>query len=377
MTLAAKKGLVPFVDLTEVHRPLVDQLRAAFEAVMAGGCFNGGEEVVAFERALANRVGAAYGIGVGSGTAALRLALLGAGIGEGDEVLVPSNSFFATAGAVLAANATPVFVDVDPETALLDPAALEAAVSPRTSAIVGVHLYGQPFDADRLKEIASRHGLFLLEDAAQAIGGSWDGRPVGTLGDAAAFSFYPTKNLGALGEAGAVTTSDPELAQRIQMLRSHGESAKHVHTLPGLNERLDSLQAAFLSVKLAHLEAAQHERDRAAAYYGQLLSGVEDLGLLRSDPRARNVHHLMVVRVPRRDLVLELLHAAGIGAAVHYPTPIHLQPVFRALGWQEGQLPHTESLAASVLSLPLYSGITEDQVERCAYGVTMAIKESR
>ncbi|MDP9387782.1 MAG: DegT/DnrJ/EryC1/StrS family aminotransferase [Actinomycetota bacterium] len=370
-------GNVPFVDFEVVHRPVLEDLRAAFERVLARGCFNGGAEVDAFEQALANRVGAASAVGVGSGTAALQLALQAAGIGAGDEVIVPSNSFFATAGAVLAVNATPVFADVDAATALLDPDAVEAAVTSRTAAVIAVHLYGQPADVDRLRAVADRHRLFLLEDAAQAIGGSWDGRPVGSLGHAAAFSFYATKNLGALGEAGAVTTSDPELARRVTMLRSHGEAGKHLHELAGTNERLDALQAAFLAVKLAQFDEAQRLRDAAVARYHDQLTDVEELALFQTLPQARNVHHLMVVQVPRRDHVLDCLRAAGIGAAVHYPTPIHLQPLFRDRGWQPGQLPVTERLAGRILSLPLFAGMSDDQVDRSAHALSVALKETR
>lgn len=377
MTPEPDLGNVPFVDFQAVHHPLLGPLRAAFERVLASGCFNGGPEVDAFERALAERVGAASAVGVGSGTAALHLALAAAGVGPGDEVVVPSNSFFATAGAVLAAGATPVFAEVDEGTALVDPDAVEAAVTARTAAVVAVHLYGQPVDADRLRRLASRHGLFLLEDAAQAIGGTWDGRPVGSLGDAAAFSFYATKNLGALGEAGAVTTSDPALDRRVRMLRSHGEAGKHVHELAGVNERLDALQAAFLAVKLADLARAQAWRDAAVARYHQVLAGVEEVARFRTDPRAGHVHHLMVVQVPRRDRVLESLLRAGIGAGVHYPTPIHLQPLFLGRGGRPGQLPVTEALAGRILSLPLYAGITDDQVDRSAHALVTALKETR
>lgn len=370
-------GDVPFVDMAVVHAPVRDELRAAFERVLDQGCFNGGAEVERFEEALAARLGVGHVVGVGSGTAALQLALAAAGIGPGDEVVLPANSFFATAEAVLAVGATPVFADVDAGTALLDPDAVSAAVTPRTAAVIAVHLYGQAVDADRLREITTRHGLLLLEDAAQAIAGDWRGTPVGALGGAAAFSFYATKNLGALGEGGAVSTDDPELAARVRMLRSHGEAAKHVHALWGWNERLDTLQAAFLTVKLRHLDEAQRLRDAAVARYSELLPAVDEVQLLRRAPEARHVHHLMVVRVPRRDAVLEALRAAGIGAAVHYPTPIHLQPACQALGGRRGQLPNTEALADSVLSLPLFPGLTDDQVGRSVHALSTALKETR
>ena len=370
-------GDVPFVDMAAVHDGVRDDLRAAFERVLGNGCFNGGHEVERFEDALAARLGVDHVVGVGSGTAALHLALVAAGIGPGDDVVLPPNSFFATAEAVLAAGATPVFADVEIGTALLDPAAVEDAITPRTTAVIAVHLYGQAVDADRFRAIAARRGLLLLEDAAQAIGGAWNVTPVGAIGAAAAFSFYATKNLGALGEAGAVSTGDAHVASRVRMLRTHGEAGKHVHALWGWNERLDTLQAAFLSAKLPHLDDAQHRRDRVAERYQELLSGVEEVELLERAPQARHVHHLMVVRVPRRDAVLEALRHSGIGAAVHYPTPIHLQPACEGLGGRRGQMPNAEALADSVLSLPLFPGLSDEQVDRVVHALSTALKETR
>ena len=237
--------------------------------------------------------------------------LVAAGIGNGDEVILPPNTFFATAEAIVASGATPVFADVDPETALIDPDAVAAAVGPRTAAVIGVHLYGQPVDADRLQQLATTSGILFLEDAAQAIGSTWGGRETGGLGHAAGFSFYAGKNLGALGEAGAVTTNDDELVDRVRRLRSHGERAKHDHVEFGFNERLDELQAAFLSVKLAHLDEVQHSRDRAASRFHELLGNVAGVRLLKCSPRARHVHHLMVVSVHRTRLGARLARGAG------------------------------------------------------------------
>lgn len=354
---------VPFADLAEVHRLMIDDLRAAFDRVVSDSAFVLGREVEAFEEALAGYVGAAHVVGVATGTAALHLALVAAGIGRGDEVLLPPNTFFATVEAVVASGARPVLVDVDPESALLEADAAEAAVTARTAAVLPVNLYGQPVDADRFGDLAARHGLFLLVDAAQAIGAAWAGQPVGATGDATAFSFYPGKNLGALGDAGAVATADAQLARRIRLLRSHGEDEKHVHEVIGFCERLDGLQSAFLRAKLARLQPLQRARDAAVVRYVAGLSDVAGVRILRVDPRARHSHHLMVVRVPARDTVLQRLHRAGIQAGVHYPTPIHLQPATSELG-KPGQFPHAEALSSSVLSLPLWPGISDIQVDR-------------
>ena len=363
---------VPLVDLEVVHEPLVAELRAAFERVLASSTFVGGHEVERFEQALAERVSVPHAVAVGSGTAALHLALQAARIGRGDEVVLPPNTFFATAEAVVAAGATPVLADVDEATALLDPDAVEAAITGRTAAIAAVHLYGQPVDGDRFRAIAQRHGLFLLEDAAQALGAAWRGRPAGSLGHGAAFSFYPCKNLGALGDGGAVTTADAELARRVRLLRSHGEESRGVHVLSGFCERLDELQAAFLTAKLPYLRAAQAARVAAVASYRSRLESLEEVGALETAVGADHAHHLLVVRVPDRDRVLASLAAAGIGASVHYRRPIHLQPAFPELG-SRGQFPRAEELADSILSLPLYPGITEAQIDRCVGALSDAL----
>ncbi|MDP9453633.1 MAG: DegT/DnrJ/EryC1/StrS family aminotransferase [Actinomycetota bacterium] len=339
---------------------------------MSSATFVAGQEVQRLEQALAERVGVRHAIAVGSGTAALHLALQAAGIGRGDEVILPPNTFFATAEAVVATGATPVLADVDERTALLDPAAVEAAVTDRTAAIAAVHLYGQPVDGERFGAIAQRHGLFLLEDAAQALGAAWRDRPAGSLGHAAGFSFYPGKNLGALGDGGAVTTTDADLARRVRLLRSHGEESKGVHLVSGFCERLDELQAAFLTAKLPHFDAAQAARAAAAALYRQRLEATEQVRVLETAVGAHHAHHLFVVRVPHRDAVLASLNAAGIGASVHYRTPIHLQPAFVDLG-ERGHFPFAEGLADSVLSLPLFAGITEAQVDRSVEALTHAL----
>jgi len=362
----AAPAFVPLVDLNASLDAMRADMQVAFERVFDSGHFVNGPEVEQLEDALAHRAGAAHAVGVGSGTAALFLTLLAAGIGPGDEVVLPASTFFATAEAILATGATPVPADVDPSTGSIDPSSVDAVVSERTAAVVAVHLYGLPVDVDALRHLTARRQLLLIEDAAQAFGATWGGRPVGSLGDAAAFSFFPTKILGALGEAGAVTTDDPALARQVRLLRSHGEAAKNVHTAVGFNERLDELQAAFLTVKLAYVDDEIEQRRDLARRYCDLLAPARGVDLLTVPAPACPVHHLFVVRVADRDDVVGELHAAGIGTGVHYPTPIHLQPACRGLGVREGSFPNAEALARSVLSLPIYPGMTADQVECCA-----------
>jgi dTDP-4-amino-4,6-dideoxygalactose transaminase len=369
---------VPFVDMQAVNAPYRRELGEAFERVLDSGIFAGGPEVVAFEAALASQAGTTHAVGVSSGTSALQLILEAAGIGRGYEVILPANTFFATAEAVVSAGATPVLVDADEHTALIDPRAVSAAVTSRTGAVIAVHLYGQPADVSALSEITQHLGLALIEDAAQAIGASWCGRPVGSLSLAAGFSFYPAKNLGALGDAGAVTTSAPEIAARVAELRNHGSESKYIHRSWGYNHRMDALQAAFLAVKLRDLGAAQAERDRAVARYQRLLGGIPGVERLRIDPRGRHVHHLMVVKVARRDAVLARLRARGIDAAIHYPVAIHQQPAYRSLSvaLQAGSLERSERLAGSILSLPLYAGMSDAQVDRCVSELATAVEMS-
>lgn len=356
---------VPFVDLGILHEPIGRELTEAFTRVLGASAFVGGPEVEAFEAALADYVGVAHAVGVGSGTAGLHLALRAAGIGKGDEVVLPANTFFATAEAVLAAGADPVLVDVSEDTALMEADAVSAAVTSRTAAVIPVHLYGQPVNMSEILAVARRHGLFVLEDAAQAIGARWMGRRVGALGDAGVFSFYPAKNLGALGDGGAVVSNDPLLADRVARLRSHGEGPKNVHAMAGFTDRLDGLQAAFLSVKLRHLDAWQTDRNRVVGWYDDALRPIESVARFGVHPQATHVHHLFVVQVPKRDAVLAGLRDAGVGVGVHYPRPIHLQPAWTATRPHQS-LSVAESLASRILSLPLFPSMSASQVERTA-----------
>jgi dTDP-4-amino-4,6-dideoxygalactose transaminase len=366
---------IPLIDLEAVHEPIADELRAAFDRVFRSSIFISGPEVAAFERQLATYVGVDRALGVASGTCSIILMLLAAGIGPGDEVIIPANTFWATAEGVHHTGATPVLVDVDPRTALIDTAAVEAAITPRTRALLPVHLYGQCAPMTELSAIATRHGLMLFEDAAQAIGASHDGIAAGAWGRAASFSFYPGKNLGALGDAGGVTTNDPALAEQIEVLRSHGSQRRYVHTAMGFNERMDEIQAAFLSVKLGRLEADQVMRDEAVARYRAELAELEGVSVFDIDPRGRHVHHLMVVQTDERDRVLDSLHAAGVGAAIHYPVPVHLQAGAHDLG-RAGQFPVSEHLADRILSLPLFPGISPSQVSACVSVLASAVKEA-
>lgn len=367
---------IPLFDLRRLHEPSRRELQAAFDRVLDRGGFSSGIEVEALEGALAERIGVAHAVAVGSGTAALFLALVAAGVGPGDEVILPANTFFATAEAVVATGATPVIADVEPATALIDPSSVRALLTARTAAVIAVHLYGQPVDMDRLRVATAGRGLLLLEDAAQAFDGRWGQSMVGSLGGAGAFSFYPTKILGALGEGGAVTTDDEGLARQVRLLRAHGEATKNLHLIVGHNERMDELQAAFLSAKLPLVAGEIDERRALAGRYRRLLAGIDGVKVMHTASDAVEVHHLFVVQVENRDAILAALTAAGIGAGVHYPTPVHLQPALAHLELRAGTAPHAEHLAGSVLSLPLFPGQTEAQVDRCA-GALAALVSGR
>ena len=364
---------IPLVDLRGVHEPLLADLKSALERVVLTSGFTGGAEVEKFESEFATYVGARHIVGVSSGTAALHLALRASGVGRGDEVIFPGNTFIATAEAIVAVGARPIPVDVLEATAVVDPDAVDAAITPRTRAVIAVHLYGQPANMDALRAICDRHNLLLVEDAAQAVGARWRGQRVGTLGDVACFSFYPGKNLGALGDAGAIATNDDAIAARVRRLRSHGEDGKYRHLEWGSTDRLDGLQAAFLNVKLAGLEAMQARRDAVVEAYEPALAAIRGVETIKVAAEARSVHHLLVVRVEQRNKVLEGLHRRGVAASVHYPVPVHMQPCWDGVA-RPGQLPRTEALCATVLSLPLYPGMTINDVRHCVEALADAMK---
>ncbi len=354
---------IPLVDLQAQYATIQPAIDAAIQEVISTSSFVMGPAVARFEQAFADFCGVAHCIGVSNGTAALELTLRALSVGPGNEVITPSHTFIATAEAISNVGATPVFVDIDPTTYNLDPQAVAAAVTPKTRAILPVHLYGQPADLTAIKQVAKEHNLVVIEDAAQAHGATWQGRPVGGLATAACFSFYPGKNLGAYGDAGAVTTNDAALAEQIRLLRNHGRRSKYVHDIVGTNERIDTLQAAILGAKLPHLSAWTVARQTAAARYHELLADCEVV-LPQLHPDATSAWHLYVIRTPQRDQLLAQLQKEGVGAGIHYPVPLHLQPAYAALGYRRGELPVTEAVADSCLSLPLFPELNAAQQER-------------
>lgn len=361
----AAPPLVPFVGLARQHAALREELDAAFARVVGADGFILGAEVDAFEREFAAYCEVDHCVGVASGTAALTLALIAAGVGRGDEVIVPGHTFVASALGVLHAGATPVFCDVLDDTGLIDAATAEAAVTARTAAVVAVHLYGQACDMQALDALAGRRGLFLLEDAAQAHGARSRGRRTGGLGDAAAFSFYPSKNLGALGDGGAICTNDAELAARARALRHLGQVRRGEHALLGFNERLDGLQAAFLRAKLPHLDGWNAARRAHAARYGASLAGT-GVRVLGETPDSPCVYHLYPVRISDRDAGLARLEAAGIGAGVHYTPAAHQHGAIAAAASvpPAGALPIAEAWARGELSLPMFAELRDDEIDR-------------
>jgi dTDP-4-amino-4,6-dideoxygalactose transaminase len=354
-------GRIPLVDLAAQYPEIRAEVDAAIARVLDSTAFILGREVADFEAAFAAHVGATGCVGVASGTAAIELALRACGVGAGDEVITAAHTFIATAEAISHTGARPVFVDIDPVTFNLDPAAVEAALTPRTRAIVPVHLYGQPADMTALMALARAHDLYVIEDAAQAHGAEVDGRRCGSLGDLAAFSFYPGKNLGAYGDAGAVTGTNEALLARVRKLRDHGRTSKYEHDEVGFGERMDALQAAILGVKLRHLEAWTERRRAHARRYDELLEELP-VELPREAPGRRHVYHLYVVRAERRDELLAHLKASGIDAGIHYPVPLHLQPAYADLGYAPGSLPETERAAREIVSLPIYPELADAQL---------------
>jgi len=354
---------IPFLDLKAQNEPLRKEMLAAIDEVLGTCAFAGGPFVAKFEEDFAKFCGAQHCIGLGNGTDALWFSLLGLGIGPGDEVITVPATFMATAEAITYAGAKPVFVDVDPKTATMDPALLERAITPRTKAIIPVHLYGQVADMDPILEIARRRGLYVIEDACQAHGAEYKGKKAGTIGDAGCFSFYPGKNLGALGEAGAVVTNNPDLTRKIQMLRDHGQSRKYNHALIGWNARMDGIQAAALRIKLRLLPQWNAARRTLAAQYQRLLQDATGLTLPYTAPHSTHVYHLYAVRVTARDAFMEALAAKGIGTGIHYPVPIHLQEAYASLGLQAGSFPVSEQWARETVSLPMYAELTSAQVD--------------
>jgi dTDP-4-amino-4,6-dideoxygalactose transaminase len=370
---ASRPADVPLVDLGLQHAQVADEVAKGFEEVLASGAFVRGPQVGEFEREYAQFVGVRHCVAVGNGTDAIELALRALGLGPGDEVVLPANTFVATAEAVVRAGATPVLADVDSDHQLLDPVMAAAAVGPATRALVPVHLFGQTAPVELLTPLAREHDLFVVEDAAQSQGATRHGRAAGSLGDVAATSFYPGKNLGAYGDAGAVLTDSDDIARRVRLLGNHGSAVKYRHDELGFNSRLDTLQAVVLSAKLGRLPGWNSQRRHAADRYDALLAGVPSVRPPARLSENNDVWHLYVVRVPNRDAVLMHLQAAGIGAGVHYPVPVHLQKAFSHLDKGPGSFPVAEAAAEQILSLPLYPGILPEQQERVAAELKRAL----
>ena len=356
---------IPLVDLKAQYAAIKPEIDDAIARVIAKTQFIQGEEVRAFEREFAAFCKAKHCIGMASGTAAIHLALALAGVEPGDEVITTTMTFTASAEPIEYVGAKPVLLDIDPQTYNLDPRQLERAITPRTKAIMPVHLYGQPAAMDEILAIAKQHGLFVLEDAAQAHGAEYRGTRIGNLGHAAIFSFYPGKNLGAYGDAGAIVTNDDDFAARARMLADHGRTEKYTHTKIGFGYRLDSLQAAILRAKLPHLEAWNDARRAHVRRYNELLGGL-DLVLPYEPDYVRAVYHIYAVRVARRDEVAKQLKAKGVETGIHYPIPLHMQPAYAHLGHKEGDFPVAEELARTELSLPMYSELTDAQMQTVA-----------
>ncbi|MBP1688533.1 MAG: Glutamine--scyllo-inositol transaminase [Deltaproteobacteria bacterium] len=359
---------VPFLDLKAQYQTIKDEVRPAIDRVLENCAFVLGDEVAAFEREFASYAGTTHAVALNSGTSALHLALLAAQIGPGDEVISVPFTFVATTAAICYAGARAVFVDIDPTTFTMDVRKLEDAITPRTKAILPVHLYGQAADMDPILNVARRHKLVVIEDAAQAHGATYKGRPVGSLGDMACFSFYPGKNLGAYGEGGIVTTNNPDYARTIAMLRDWGQDRKYHHVLPGYNYRLEGIQGAVLRVKLRHLEAWTEGRRARAARYNRLLAPT-GIRTPEAAPDRRHVYHVYAIRVGARDQFQKALHEKGIQTGIHYPIPVHLQPAYANLGYKQGEFPETEAAAAEVLSLPMYAELTDTLQDQVVEGV--------
>jgi dTDP-4-amino-4,6-dideoxygalactose transaminase len=355
--------VIPFVDLKAQYQSIKPEIDAAVIGVLESTQFVLGSAVAAFEQTFAGYCQAEHAIGVSTGTSALHLALLTAGVGRGDEVITAPFTFVATVSAIDYTGARPVFVDIDPESFTIDPAKIEAAITPRTKAILPVHLYGRPADMDPILEIARRHNLVVIEDAAQAHGAEYKGRRIGSIGDMGCFSFYPGKNLGAYGEGGAVTTNNPDYARKLRILRDWGAERRYYHDLKGFNYRLEGIQGAVLGVKMKYIEGWTESRRSHAARYDELLAGsAYDLPAASVDQR--HVYHIYAIRHPRRDALQAFLHDRGIGTNIHYPIPVHLQRCFAELEHKVGDFPHAERAANEVLSLPMYPEFQAEQQDQ-------------
>lgn len=364
---------IPFVDLKAQYTALKAQMDAAIQSVLDRTAFVLGKEVTEFEKAFAAYIGVKHCVGVCSGTDALEMALRASGIGPGDEVITVPNTYIATCEAISQAGATIRWIEVDPRTYNMDPANIEQAITPRTKALLPVHLYGQPADMNSILAIARRHGLKVIEDCAQAHGATYQGQLVGTFGEVACFSFYPGKNLGAYGDGGAVSTNDDGIADRVRLLRNHGQREKYVHLIEGYCHRLDNLQAAVLGIKLPHLDDWNAARRRNAALYDRLLADIPGVVTPYVAPGVEHVYHLYVIQVPRRDHVLAALKEAGIETGIHYPIPLHEQPAYARLGHKAEDFPISRDLGPRILSLPMCPELTDEQIQYVADTLRRAV----
>jgi dTDP-4-amino-4,6-dideoxygalactose transaminase len=354
---------IPFLDLKIQYRQIEAELKPILEEIMASGAFIGGAPVAAFEEEFAAFCGVKHCVGLNSGTDALRFALMAVGVKPGDEVITVPHTFIATTEAISQAGATPVFVDIDPDTCCIDVDQIPRRITSRTRAILPVHLYGQPADMDPILDIARKHHLAVIEDACQAHGALYKGRPAGSMGVAGCFSFYPGKNLGAFGDAGAIVTDDERLAQIFRMLREHGQSRKYYHEMEGYTGRLDAIQAAVLRIKLKRLAQWNQARRAHASVYNQLLADIPGVSVVKEADFAQSVFHLYVIRVDDRDGLQAFLTEKGVGTGLHYPLPLHLQKAYARMGFRKGDFPVSERAAERLLSLPMYAELTREHVE--------------
>lgn len=354
---------VPFLDLKTQYASIKEEIQQALNKVLENTAFAGGPFVAQFEKEFAEFCKVDHATGCGSGTDALWLALLALGVGQGDEVITVPDTFIATAEAVTYCGATPVFVDVEETTYNMNPALIEAAITPRTKAIIPVHLFGQTADMDPILEIARKHKLFVVEDACQAHGALYKGKPAGSMGDAGCFSFYPGKNLGAYGEAGAVVTNNAGLADKMRMIRDHGQAKKYYHDVIGWNARMDGFQGAILSVKLKYLSQWNEARRNNAGIYNDLLQGVDGVLIPREMDYSKHVYHIYAIRIKNRDTVMGSLAEKGVSCGIHYPVPVHLQGAYGSLGMKKGSLPVAECCADEFLSLPMFAELSREQIE--------------
>lgn len=367
---------VPFLDLKVQYESISEEILACLKDVLENTAFAGGRFVAQFEDEFASFCQTDFAVGVGSGTSALWSAILGLGIGKGDDVITATNTFIATAEAISFSGAKPIFVDIDRQTYNMDPELLEGAITSKTKAIIPVHLYGQVADMDPIMKIAKAHGLYVIEDACQAHGAEYKGRRAGSIGDAGCFSFYPGKNLGAYGEAGAVVTNNAELAENMRMFRDHGQREKYYHSIAGWNARMDGFQGAVLSVKLRYLDAWNEARRKKAQLYNELLAEIDEISTPAEAAYAKHIYHIYAIRTTRRERLMNALGPNDIGCGIHYPIPLHLQDAYKYLGYKKGCFPVAEECSCQQVSLPMFAELTQEQIEKVVKEIKQFLRRS-